>query len=455
MKIRVRYIAMLQIPEIPLRHLQDDLLTQISTQSLTLTSPDFSTLLKSLFNLQRLGIKLGLEHTFRLLDFIGNPQDDLTMIHVAGTNGKGSTWAMIASILHASGKNVGLYTSPHLIRFNERIRINGYPIPDKQIITFMKKVGPFVQENESTFFETTTAMAFDYFKEQKVDVAVIETGLGGRLDSTNVIQPKVTVISHISMDHMDILGKDIEKIANEKAGIIKNNVPLIIAEQTLKVKNILLKKAKDKRASVTELGAILNISATTSGTSFQYKDDQYFTSLIGEHQASNAALAIECISQLEPELQNQRIHYGLRKVRWPERFQQLDDRLYYDVAHNEDGLAFFLKTIKSMYPDVPIIGLFCLKGDKEFNSLTKNLSGQFSKLFVTTDQNRLLLSSKKLSEKLIFFGIKNEPVDSVSSGINKLKELIKDAGVGIIFGSHYIAEEVFAEFEISFDSGVI
>jgi dihydrofolate synthase/folylpolyglutamate synthase len=319
----------------------------------------------------------------------------------------------------------------------------------------MKKVGPVVQEIESTFFETTTAMAFDYFKEQKVDVAVIETGLGGRLDSTNVIKPKVTVISHISMDHIDILGKDIEKIANEKAGIIKNDVPLIIAKQTPKVKNILLKKAKDKRAPVTELGAISNISATTSGSNFQYKDDQYFTSLIGEHQALNATLAIECINQFEPGLQNQIIHYGLRKVRWPARIQQLDDRLYYDVAHNEDGLAFFLKTIRSMYPDVPIIGLFCLKGDKEFNSLTKNLSGQFSKLFVTTDQNRLLLSSEKLSEKLIFFGIKNEPVDSVSSGINKLKALIKDAGVGVIFGSHYIAEEVFAEFEISFDSGVI
>ena len=420
-----------------------------------MTSPDFSALLKSLFNLQRLGIKLGLEHTFRLLDFIGNPQDDLTMIHVAGTNGKGSTCAMIASILHASGKNVGLYTSPHLIRFNERIRINGYPIPDKQIITFMKKVGPAIQEIESTFFETTTTMAFDYFQQQKVDVAVIETGLGGRLDSTNVIKPKVTVISHISMDHMDILGKDIEKIANEKAGIIKNNVPLIIAEQTPKVKNILLKKAKDERAPVTELGTISNISATTSGTTFQYKYDQYFTSLIGEHQALNAGLAIECINQFEPKLQNQMIHYGLRKVDWPARIQQLDDRLYYDVAHNEDGLAFFLKTIRSMFPDVPIIGLFCLKGDKELNSLTKNLSGQFSKLFVTTDQNRLLLSSQNLSEKLKKFGIKNEPVGSVSSGINKLKALIKDAGVGVIFGSHYIAEEVFSEFEISFDSGVI
>ena len=455
MKIRVKYIAMLQIPGIPLRHLLDDLFTEISAKSPTLTSPDFSTLLKSLFNLQRFGIKLGLEHTFRLLDFLANPQNDLTMIHVAGTNGKGSICAMIASILHASGKNVGLYTSPHLIRFNERIRINGYPISDKQIIRFMKKVGPVVQEIESTFFETTTAMAFDYFKEQKVDVAVIETGLGGRLDSTNVIDPEVTVISHISMDHMDILGKDIEKIANEKAGIIKNNIPLIIAEQTPKVKNILLKHAKHERAPVTELGAISNISTTTSGTSFQYKDDQYITSLIGEHQASNAALAIECISQFEPELQNKIIHYGLRRVRWPARIQQLDDRLYYDVAHNEDGLTFFLKTIRSIFPDVPISGLFCLKGDKDFNSLAENLSGQFSNLFVTTDQNRLLLSTEKVSEKLILLGIKNEPVDSVSSGINKLKELIKNTGVGVIFGSHYIAEEVFAEFEISFDSGVI
>ena len=136
---------------------------------------------------------------------------------------------------------------------------------------------------------------------------------------------------------MDILGKDIEKIANEKAGIIKNNVPLIIAEQTPKVKNILLKKAQDERAPVTELDTISNISATNSGTTFQYKYDQYFTSLIGEHQALNAALAIECINQFEPELQNKIIHYGLRKVCWPARIQQLDDRLYYDVAHNEDG----------------------------------------------------------------------------------------------------------------------
>ena len=160
------------------------------------------------------------------------------MIHVAGTNGKGSTCAQIANILRATGKKIGLYTSPHLIQFNERIRINGQPISDDEIISFMKQTVLAIEEIKSTFFETTTAMALNHFKNQKVDVAVIETGLGGRLDSTNVIDPQVTVITHISMDHMDVLGKDLEKIAYEKAGIIKNGIPLIVAEQTLKVKNI-------------------------------------------------------------------------------------------------------------------------------------------------------------------------------------------------------------------------
>ena len=206
---------------------------------------------------------------------------------------------------------------------------------------------------------------------------------------------------------------------------------------------------------MTELGEISEISITTTGTKFQYKSGQYFTSLIGEHQAVNAALAIECIRHFDPGIQNHLIQKGLKNVSWPARIQKLDDRLYYDVAHNEDGLAFFLKTIRNIFPHVPLFGLFCLKGDKELHRLVKKLSGQFSKLIVTTDQKKLLLSAGELSEKLISVGINNESVESVSSGIAQLRELIKDAGVGLIFGSHYIAEEVFSESEISFDPGVI
>ena len=197
----------------------------------TLTSLDLSHILESLYSLQRHGIKLGLEHTYRLLEAIGNPHDGLRFIHVAGTNGKGSTCAMIYSILRASGKKVGLYTSPHLCHFNERIRVDGSPINDQEIMIFMNKAVNDIKQIESTFFETTTAMALDHFKNHEVDVAVIETGLGGSLDSTNVINPDLSVITPISLDHKDILGDDIVKIATEKAGIIKSGVPLICAEQ--------------------------------------------------------------------------------------------------------------------------------------------------------------------------------------------------------------------------------
>ncbi len=420
-----------------------------------MTSPEFSSLLESLFNLQRHGIKLGLEHTVRLLDYIGNPQKDLTMIHVAGTNGKGSTCAQLASMLKASGQKVGLYTSPHLIRFNERIRVNGQPISDEEIIAFMAMAESEIEEIESTFFEVSTAMALYHFKTHHVDVAVIETGLGGRLDSTNVIEPVVTVITHISMDHMDILGKDLEKIAREKAGIIKKNVPVIVADQTPKVKTILQQTADEKDAPIFDLAEISEILPGTLGTEFQYNGKKYFTSLIGEYQAVNGALAIECVNRLDPEIPNKVIRNGLKKVVWPGRIQQLNDRIYYDVAHNEDGVEFLIQTIRNIFPGEPLIGLFCLKGDKALDRLVQKLVGQFSKLFVTTDQNGLLMGEIELSKKLKSEGLENQPIDSVSSGLIQLKQNIDVNGVGIIFGSHYIADEVFAEFEISFDSGII
>ena len=183
------------------------------------------TILEELYSLQRLGIKIGLEHTFQLLDQIGNPHKKLRLIHVAGTNGKGSTCSILTKILIDHGLKVGLYTSPHLIKFNERIQINNCQISDEYIATFFNENRTKINNIEATFFETTTAMAFNYFQDQAVDYAVIETGIGGRLDSTNVITPKVCGITSISLDHMEILGETIEKIAIEKAGMIKEKVP--------------------------------------------------------------------------------------------------------------------------------------------------------------------------------------------------------------------------------------
>ena len=424
-------------------------------QPLTLTSPDLSHVLESLYALQRHGIKLGLEHTYRLLEFLGHPQKDLTLIHIAGTNGKGSTCSYIDSILRTDGKKVGLYTSPHLIRFNERIRVNGIPIEDHEIIAFMEHAGATIKEIESTFFETTTAMALDHFKRHSVDVAVIETGLGGRLDSTNVIKPDLIVITPISMDHMEILGNTIEKIAEEKAGIIKEKTPVISVGQSKTVQKILYGKAQEKNTSITVAKSPSDIQIKTDCTEFLYDGTNYRTSLIGEHQAENAALAIATIQQYNPHFNNENIKVGLNTLFWPGRMQKLSERIYYDVAHNEDGIKMALKSVHTLFPNKPFYGLFCLKGEKELDRIGEYISGKFDRLLVSCDKKGFLLDTHQLSKKLALLGIHNEPVESITVGIKKIKQIIKGSGVALIFGTHYIAEEIFLEFEISFDTGVI
>ena len=420
-----------------------------------MTSPDLSHILKSLYELQRHGIKLGLEHTHRLLEFLGDPHKDLTLIHIAGTNGKGSTCAYIDSILRADGKKIGLYTSPHLIRFNERIKVNGIPIADHEIIAFMEHAGSTIKEIKSTFFETTTAMALDHFKRHSVDVAVIETGLGGRLDSTNVIKPDLVVITSISMDHMEILGNTIEKIAKEKAGIIKEKVPVISVAHSETVQKILCDKAQEKNTSITVAKSPSKIQLRIDCTEFCYDGTDYRTSLVGEHQAANAALAIEVVQKYNPLLNNEMIKTGLDTLCWPGRMQKLSDRIYYDVAHNEDGIKMALKSVHALFPNKPFYGLFCLKGEKELDQIGKYIFGKFDRLLVSSDKNGLLLDTHQLSKKLTLLGIHNEPVESIIAGIKKIKKIIRGSGVALIFGTHYIAEEIFLEFEISFDTGVI
>ena len=423
----------------------------------TLTYSDLSSLLKSLYSLQRHGIKLGLEHTYRLLESIGNPHDGLVLIHVAGTNGKGSTCAMISSMLRALGKKVGLYTSPHLLHFNERIRVDGFPISDQEIIMFMNKAEDDIMQIESTFFETTTAMALDHFKNNEVDVAVIETGLGGSLDSTNVINPVLSVITPVSLDHRDILGEDIVKIATEKAGIIKPGVPLILAEQEKKVERLFQKKADqvNSEIQIVKSSMVLDIDFDQNGCHFSFESDLYHLPLIGTHQAYNAAMAVKSVQKYDSTIKTAELQTGLKTVQWPGRLEKVDNFIYYDVAHNQAGISSVIKTIKRLYPNRPLIGLFCLKNDKEFVLIAKSFQDSMNTVYVTTDKNGLLIESYRLWESLNNIGCKSEPVDTVSAGIARMKLKINQGGIGLIFGSHYIAEEVYKEFEISFDTGKI
>lgn len=419
---------------------------------------EFNQLLEDLYTLQRLGIKVGLEHTQKLLEVCGNPQDNFMSIHIAGTNGKGSTSAMTASILIEAGYNVGLYTSPHLIRFNERIRVNGVPILDESIAEFMSQYKSAIDEIESTFFEVTTAMAFDYFNREKVDVAIIETGLGGRLDSTNVLKPKITIISSITADHTEILGNDLKTIAFEKGGIIKKGAPLILSSQSEEVKDVLLEIADRKGVKVTYCNQndIKNISISETGTTFSWKGIEYETCLIGEHQARNAVLAIEASRIFSKRINSEIIANGLKKVKWPARIQKMHKTLpiFYDVAHNTHGIQVLLDSLFTIYHKNPI-GLIALKADKELEQIGLKLKSRFREIIVTSKSGLGLMEAKDLYNSLIKFGIEATLEPDINKAIKIINNAISKTCPGIIFGSHYIGDTIFKEYGFSFDNGVI
>lgn len=413
---------------------------------------DFNTLLQELYSLQRLGIKTGLEHTRELLKACANPHENLRFIHLAGTNGKGSTASFISSILQEAGLKVGLYTSPHLIRFNERIRVNGRPISDKNIVEFMKLFSPDIQRIESTFFESTSAMAFWYFAREQVDMAIIETGLGGRLDSTNVISPEIAVITPISMDHRKLLGDDLETIAKEKAGIIKENIPVISTPQEKTVKNVLIEKAANMSTNITFIKPPTDCSITMEETYFQYDNTTYQLALIGEYQALNASLAVSAVRALGTFVSDNNIKSGLQKTIWPGRFQILSKNppVIYDVAHNEQGISSILKTFNQLFNYKPV-GVIALKENKELGLIAKTMRGKFDKLFVMDDRQGLLIESGTLSIQLSKHGIQTEPMKRFED----FTTYLQNDRPGIIFGSHYIAEYVFEHFQFSFDTAMI
>ena len=409
--------------------------------------------LNSLFSLQRRGIKLGLEHTKNLLKFFDNPHEKFLTIHVAGTNGKGSTCAYIERILRYGGYKVGIYTSPHLFNFNERIRVDGLPISDQEIVSFLDNSFKEINKIGSTFFEATTVMAFDYFNKNNVDIAVIETGLGGRLDATNVISPVISVITSISMDHTETLGDSIKLIAKEKSGIIKEKTPLFVYEQDTDILDIFKKEAISHNAEIKISKAPKNISVTSRGTQFTANNQDYTIPLFGSHQACNAALAIDVVSYFDPKIKDDIIYNSLKTVFWPGRMQKIRPKIFYDVSHNKEGMEKTLQTLKELYPNEDIHGLLCLKKDKDLTSLKSVILKNFKTLFISEDKKGLLLKSSILEQELARVNIKCKPVISIKKGSENIENLVKNnSAVGLIFGSHYIAEEVFHAFEIPFDN---
>lgn len=416
---------------------------------------DIESVLEKLFSLQRLGIKVGLEHTEDLLCKIGEPHKKLKCIHIAGTNGKGSTCAIINKILIEHGLVVGLYTSPHLIKFNERIQINDKKISNKDIAKFMSDNASHIKKIKTTFFETTTAMAFDYFHKKSVDIAIIETGLGGRLDSTNVISPLVCGITSISLDHMDILGNTIEKISKEKSGIIKNNTPVVTFEQSNSIIEIISRNADSKNAPLTIIKKkdidIIKIDRCSS--QFRYKNYEINLPLKGEHQILNCVLGINIAEETLDYMNPNNVKKAINKSCWPGRMERLSDKeLYYDVAHNYDGIKSMIETVNKNHPKKKLIGLFCIKRDKNIISICNLLKKNFYEIIICQDKQKHLLSVEKLSKIMKDQKINNLSVDSVKEGLDIIKNINQKEFTGLIFGSHYIAEEVYYECRKDFDT---
>lgn len=349
--------------------------------------------IQSLFARTTGGIKPGLERTEALLDKLGSPHQRLTAVHVAGTNGKGSVVASCEALLRARGFKVGRYTSPHLIDFRERITVNGHPISEAEVLEFLERWIPTAEALGASFFELTTALAFDWLARQEVDVAVIETGLGGRLDSTNVLTPGVATVTSIGLDHTDMLGETLEAIAAEKAGIFKRGVPAVVGEPAAAIRELLAGLASEEGAEpVVVLDneyAVEDIEVSARGTSFSLRRgnerQRLITPLIGEHQARNTATAIATLATVGSKYlpPADEMSAALSHVFLPGRFQRRG-KFIFDVAHNPAGARTVAQGILAIDPPRPRTALVAVLADKDWRGIIRELAPAVDRFLFTS-----------------------------------------------------------------------
>ena len=336
--------------------------------------------------------KFGLERTEALLHALGDPHRECPSLHIAGTNGKGSSVATAEALLRAKGLRVGSYTSPHLVDFRERITVDGAQIAPEEVIEFVERWTPTVESLGATFFEATTCLAFAHFARAGVDVAVIETGLGGRLDATNVVDPVAAGVTSIDYDHTEYLGDTLEKIAGEKAGIYKLGRPAVVGETDPALRAVLARDAERAGATPVRIVAdecsIENLSVTAAGTTFTLDAlgtrRQLTTPLTGRHQAENAAFTLVLLSAagapyactLDDAAR------AMPTVRVAGRFQR-DGRFIFDVAHNAEGALVLAETLSLVQPAAPVVALFSVLSDKDWRSMLRNLAPRVSHFIAT------------------------------------------------------------------------
>ncbi|MFN3272778.1 MAG: bifunctional folylpolyglutamate synthase/dihydrofolate synthase [Cloacibacterium caeni] len=376
--------------------------------------------------------KPGLENIIKLCNFFGNPQEKLKMIHIGGTNGKGSTSNMLASVLQEQGYNVGLYNSPHLIDFTERIKINGVNCEKEFVFDFIQKLRNIPEEILPSFFEFTTIMAFEYFYQKKVDFAIIEVGLGGRLDSTNIIKPLVSAITNVDLDHQNILGETLEEIATEKAGIVKPNIPIISGDERDLIKNIIQQKAIENKSEF--------IDATKISTDLE-------TDLKGNYQKKNIRVVLALVDELRKqniEISESAVKNGLMKVhqntkfigRW---FQFSENPLIIcDTAHNQAGLEMVFAQLNAIkkYKHIVLGFVNDKKIDEVLKILPKNAQYYFVKPSISRGRN-----PKEYEDLLISAKIDFQIFETVDAGFQAAKIKCKTEEMIFVGGSNFVVGE--------------
>lgn len=383
-------------------------------------------------NIGKTAFKKDLTNILAFAKELGNPENKFKSIHVGGTNGKGSTSHMLASILQEAGYKVGLYTSPHLKNFTERIRLNGVEIPKEKVTTFIHKHKDFLENQKLSFFEMTVGLAFDYFADEKVDIAIIEVGLGGRLDSTNIITPEISVITNIGLDHTQFLGETLTEIAFEKAGIIKNNIPVIIGEKQEEVVAVFQKKAKE----------------CTSDITFASDDNvQYTSDLLGDYQYSNIKTVVAAIQKLKGFIiSEENISKGFLNVvkntslkgRW--QVLQLNPKVIADTAHNTEGLKIVLNQLKKeQYNQLHmVIGVV---SDKKLEEVLPLFPKDANYYFCKPDIPRGL-NEEDLKQKASEFNLLGEKFSSVDKAFKKALSNANQDDIIYVGGSTFVVAEI-------------
>jgi len=418
---------------------------------------EYDKTLHYLFGLRTFGIHLGLEVSRSLAEKVGNPQNQFPAVHIAGTNGKGSTCALIESVLREKGLKTGLYTSPHLIDFNERIRINGVPITDEKIIEYADLLKESVDRSGAAFFEVTTVIALKYFADMEVDIALIETGLGARLDTTMLVNPVITVISSIGIDHTKYLGDTIKKIAEEKSFVMRKGIPCVVSENSDEVLEVIKQHAKDSGTDIlmaTTECSISNVNFRKEGLSFDAEFEDILMKdisvpLMGEHQIENIQSALTVLQNMpDLSISQEELRNGFNNVTVRGRMEIVskDPLVIYDVAHNPSAIKSLFRSLNKHFPAKNIVALLALLSEKDYKEIFKELTGKCANLICSEIPGHKSVSASILSKEGKKRGIDTDKIlefdNAIQTGLNSVDE----DSLLIIFGSHYFAENVYAKF---------